>query len=421
LAVTAARKTSLALFDNTQFIYELALARMELKAFGVEFAVEPDMRTFEATSIPDPEVLVRRLAYFGKVGDLRTDYDVLREYNTTRSANQYMTHWIYPYKGKFHPQLVRALLNIMQIRARQIVLDPFIGSGTTALECMLLGINCVGVDISPLCVLISRVKTLAVQGLDEIHAQASAVQVSERSTPTLFGEPSPRPGLSGQADEFFRAAEMIAASDRARRGKEFGRSFRANLQRMMTSTGHLREARDRLGLTFGEVDVQLGDARRLPLAAESVDGIITSPPYSIALDYVQNDAHALSALGCDLGEIRDRFIGVRGHGESKFRLYEADMKQSVQEMGRVLKPGGYCAIVVGNVTFRGEEVPTTDHIIRFAEEAGLRLQHRMDKIIFGLYNVMQREFVLLFQKRPSGAPAEGETSWTKQSDISSNS
>jgi tRNA G10 N-methylase Trm11 len=64
------------------------------------------------------------------------------------------------------------------------------------------------------------------------------------------------------------------------------------------------------------MDIKTGDSRALPLDNESIDGIVTSPPYSIALDYVSNDAHALKELGYNLSEIREEFIGVRGEWAS---------------------------------------------------------------------------------------------------------
>ena len=101
------------------------------------------------------------------------------------------------------------------------------------------------------------------------------------------------------------------------------------------------------------MDIKVGDSRRLPLETESIDGIITSPPYSIALDYVANDAHALKALGYSLAEIREEFIGVRGKGQVKINLYNEDMKKSLKEMFRVLKPNKYAVIVIGNATYLG--------------------------------------------------------------------
>jgi hypothetical protein len=64
--------------------------------------------------------------------------------------------------------MVRALLNILGVGPGSSVCEPYLGSGTTALEASLIGADVVGVDISPLCVLLTRVKTLSWQALDEI-------------------------------------------------------------------------------------------------------------------------------------------------------------------------------------------------------------------------------------------------------------
>jgi len=134
------------------------------------------------------------------------------------------------------------------------------------------------------------------------------------------------------------------------------------------------------------------------LPNESIDGIITSPPYSIALNYVANDAHALKALGYDLNNIKEGFIGVRGAGFNKFRLYNSDMSKCFREMYRVLKPNKFCIIVIGNVTYQNEEVNTTGITIESCKRAGFEFLEMVDKIIFGLYNVMQKEYILFFRK-----------------------
>jgi len=87
----------------------------------------------------------------------------------------------------------------------------------------------------------------------------------------------------------------------------------------------------------------------LPIDDASIDGIITSPPYSVALNYVENDAHALKELGYDLERIKEEFIGVRGLGKSRFELYEEDMGKAYAEMARVIKPSGKAAVIIGSV------------------------------------------------------------------------
>lgn len=219
-------KKGLSLLRNVQFIYELALAKKELLSFGLDFNVANDFRTFEIASPQDVDLLKRRLAYFESINGVITDYYHIIKYNQTTSVNQYLTHWIYPYKGKFHPQMIRALLNIMQIKEGEIVLDPFVGSGTAALECQLLGINFIGIDISPLCYLLSRVKTESIEVIEEI----------EKIKKEMLSNPEKIKNIKNdKVKNFFTIAQMVAHSDSARRGRNYSFSFHSNTEKMLKS------------------------------------------------------------------------------------------------------------------------------------------------------------------------------------------
>ncbi len=78
---------------------------------------------------------------------------------TTRKEPKYLTHGIHPYKGKFYPQLVRPLLNVLKTPKGGVVFDPFCGSGTVALEAIINGYNAYGCDINPTAVDIAIAKS----------------------------------------------------------------------------------------------------------------------------------------------------------------------------------------------------------------------------------------------------------------------
>lgn len=392
----------LLLLDNVQFIYELALAQLELQSLGAQFEVTNGLREFKLLDTKDDEELRKKLAYFKFLKGKYTDYFQIIQKNRTRSVNQYLTHWIYPYKGKFHPQMIRALMNIIGLEQGDTALDPFIGSGTAAVEAQLLGINCIGIDISPLCVLQSRVKTESIEALQEVIKWNE--EIKRTIKPSLLNlegktlDDTINSIENEKVKNFYSMAKLVAISDNARRGREFSNAFLKNLEIMIFSVNDYTQIVKKLNLRLGKIDIRIGDSRALPLSDMSIDGIITSPPYSIALDYVSNDAHALKELGYDLLEIREEFVGVRGKGPIRIDLYNEDIKKSLEEMHRVLKPEKYAVIVIGNATYLGQEVKTVEFTIDYAEKIGFKLMKNIDKIIYGLYNVMQKENILIFQK-----------------------
>ena len=397
-------KKDLMLLDNVQFIYELSLAELELKALGVEFEVTNGLREFRVLnkSEKQKELIKRKGSYYKTVDGQFTDYFHIIQKNQTRSVNQYLTHWIYPYKGKFHPQMIRALLNIIGLKQGDTVFEPFSGSGTTALEAQLLGINFVGIDISPLCVIQGRVKTESIYVLDEISEIKD--EVISKSVPNLFQREDNYYKMIENITEdervknFYKLARLLAVSDNSRRNRDFRTSFIKNLNLMIASLKDFIEIKERLNLKVGDVKVEIGDSRDVKLPDSYVDGIITSPPYSIALDYVKNDEHSLKDLGFDVFNMRNDFIGVRGAGKSRVELYNEDMKKSYSEMYRVLKPNKYAVIVIGNATYQGKEVKTVEFTIDYMESLGFKLVKNINKIIFGLYNVMKKENILIFKK-----------------------
>jgi DNA modification methylase len=397
-------KKDLVLLNNVQFIYELSLAELELKVLGIDFRVTNGLREFKVLNQSKElkELIKKKTSYFKTINGEHTDYFYIIQKNQTRSVNQYLTHWIYPYKGKFHPQMIRALLNIIGLKEGDTVFEPFSGSGTTALEAQLLGINFIGIDISPLCVIQGKVKTESIYVLDEILKIKN--EVVFKLEPNLFSIEANyyRMIENLTSDErvrtFYKMARLLAVSDSSRRNRDFRTSFVKNINLMIESMKDYVEIKEKLNLKLGNVKIQVGDSRNIRLPDNSVDGIITSPPYSIALDYVQNDIHSLKDLGYDVLKMRNDFIGVRGNGRSRVEFYNEDMKESYNEMYRIVKPDRYAVIVIGNATYQGQEIKTVDFTINYMESIGFKLAKNINKIIFGLYNVMKKENVLIFKK-----------------------
>ena len=88
-------------------------------------------------------------------------FDNLREKDTTKHV-----HRLHPYKGKYIPQLVEYFLDShtddfkkeAYFKAGDIVLDPFLGSGTTIIQSLEMGIHSIGIDVSEFNCMISSCK-----------------------------------------------------------------------------------------------------------------------------------------------------------------------------------------------------------------------------------------------------------------------
>ena len=138
-----------------------------------------------------PASAAGRLTYFSGIAADRDTVetiqsrleDTARNGKTRRQATRYSVHGIHEYKGKFNPQVVRALLNIFGILPGQLVLDPFCGSGTTLVECSHLGALGHGIDLNPFAVFVANTKLRAlVTPADDLRAILRRLSVSLKRT-----------------------------------------------------------------------------------------------------------------------------------------------------------------------------------------------------------------------------------------------
>ncbi len=97
------------------------------------------------------------------------DFNSRELYPKEMSSSTCLTHGIHAYTAKLIPHIPRYFIK-KQTKRNAIILDPFCGSGTTLLEARLLKRNAVGIDINPLAILLSKVKTTPLNAKELEHS-----------------------------------------------------------------------------------------------------------------------------------------------------------------------------------------------------------------------------------------------------------
>src|SRR5919202_1485843 len=84
------------------------------------------------------------------------------DWESKDASTRYLTHSYHPYSAKYIPQIPRYLISNLT-KKNDLILDNFVGSGTTLVESKVLGRHAIGVDINPLACLIAKVKITNIQ------------------------------------------------------------------------------------------------------------------------------------------------------------------------------------------------------------------------------------------------------------------
>jgi SAM-dependent methyltransferase len=196
-------------------------------------------------------------------------------------------------------------------------------------------------------------------------------------------------------------------AERSKR-KSFREQFHAILERYIFAAEKIQTVLNGFQNELGTADPRRGDARNMDINDESIDGIIFSPPYSFAIDYLENDAYHLNAIGVDIDKLRKSMVGLRGKRLiEKYENYLSDMDKVISECARILKPGKICSIVVGTNNNQLSKILKVDpekvkglHVqfAEMAENRGMSIVRNIERQITGMANTMRTEFIVMLQK-----------------------
>jgi len=308
----------------------------------------------------------------------------------------YLTHGIHPYAAKYIPQLPRMIIE-EHTNERHTVFDPFCGSGTSLLEAALLGRKSIGTDCHPIATLIARAKTTTLEPCELEQVQRFATELPARVFPHL-SDSEEIPAMRSLRQWFSPPAIQELAFLRGRIRRMPADNVRQFLECMLSSiivsvsnqesetryaaklkqigSGHtIFRFKRKLIKELAAIEnlskiprvrrnppkiimADLTDPREIGfIEPDSVDLIVTSPPYPNSYDYYLYHKWRLIWLGFDVDRVKQAEIGSRNEYSSKRAPIETfidRMHLAFISIGRMLKPSKLAYFFVGDAVIDGQ-------------------------------------------------------------------
>jgi site-specific DNA-methyltransferase (cytosine-N4-specific) len=330
------------------------------------------------------------------------------DWDFTKAKTNYCTHSIHPYPAKFIPQIPRCFITHFS-KIEDTIYDPFVGSGTTAVEANILGRNAIGNDINELAILISRVKTTPITNIKlkklDVLLNTSYNNINKFYTKKKTIIKPEIINLSLWFKEFV-IAEIVIIKEEIEKLEEIElrnlgfvalsgiivtvsnqdsdtRYVRVSKKLTHFDTFHkfskqLTKLRKNLNDSYEEISkgssiLKLADTREEGIFPEnSADLAITSPPYPNAYDYHLYHKYRLFWLDMDPYLLRRNEIGAHADYSKKNGSTEIDflkdMNESFINISKILKPNSFFIIVIGDSILKGRKVKNDEIIKKAAKE-----------------------------------------------------
>ncbi len=324
-------------------------------------------------------------------------------------------HSIHPYPAMFHFLLVRKFINELSSEG-DLILDPFCGSGVSAVEALINNRNYVGYDINPLAVLIAKVRTTPISTekafkLLELILKQDVKDYEVPKFPNIeywFDEDVIEElaklkaiifsiediNLQVLKQNLFKVAfsgtiRLVSRADHTEFKLVRAKKVKKKDVKLVFETIAIRNIINLSVLSKialkARVDIrQFNVLDNLPIEDESVDLVITSPPYGdskTTVAYEQFSKLSIKWLGLDesfknyqLGakeknyeyalpsdELSEYLEEIKRSDEKRAKdvySFYADLYRAIENISKKVKPGKYAVIVVGNRRVKGVELPT---------------------------------------------------------------
>jgi DNA modification methylase len=375
----------------------------------------------------------------------------------------------FPYYAGFSGAFARDIIRSSGLKCGAIILDPWNGSGTTTSAASMYGYQAVGFDLNPAMAVAAKARLLPKVERSSIEPLLAEIENKTRVRKQNYNDADPllawfAPTAAGNIRSIDRVVHKLliakdsnsATVDMASSLSAIASFFYVALFRTVRSllsnfTGsnptwitrpaslqhrirpsssdvtslfsrHVRKMSASIQLEPREwnfisrnCEITVASSDCLPIADNSIDFVLSSPPYCTRIDYGVATSPELAVLGFRLAEqlpdLRKRLIGTptiqdvvpnvnanwgptcsgflgrlhdhpskaaKSYYYKTYIQYFAAMSRSFSELSRCLKKGAYCVIVVQDSHFKNLHVDLASIFNEMACELSLHLSRRAD-------------------------------------------
>ncbi|MGV9205613.1 MAG: DNA methyltransferase [Promethearchaeia archaeon] len=373
-------------------------------------------------SIESQKEIKSRVRYIEGNGPLLNRLAELTERNAYDTT--YFTHGLHSYPAKYIPQLPNLIIR-EATKERNTILDPFCGSGTTLVEALANGRKSIGIDSNPIACLAAGAKTILLSD-DDIEILGELIQylkesIPERKNNYVPGQRNLNHWFSEEAitdlsylrfqierfcsanNELFAEAvfsSIVVSCSRQEsetryvaKKKDYIKGmaidkFIAKLKKSMEGALDLRTYRKHRAQSLPKIyNSDITKIEKKYLRKNSVDIVITSPPYPNSYDYYLYHKWRMVWLGYDFKEVQKKEIGSRYEHSSRsepISRFIERMKPGILRVAESLKPAKFAYFFVGDSIVNGVLYNMEEVFLEIMEGTGLEL---VDSVSYSLGDV----------------------------------
>lgn len=341
-------------------------------------------------------------------------------------------HNIYSYHAKFNQEIPKKFIK-QYSKEGDTVLDPFCGCGTTLLEGLKLKRNVIGVDLSPIGILCSKVKTYCYDKKNIEKYAKFVLDVNPENT--LIPEfPNREQWFNNDVLEtlgminyninkieeveyhdLFLLLLLSILNNCSRKRKTWNLGYLADnvLPDQDRKVDVIKLYRGKISQLFNRKDF-IKNKKNTVRCIESdvlkvndinnIDLIVTSPPYPFAVDFIRYHRLALYWIGKPVEELSSQEVGARNKRSRKNALNDffSEMEAVYKHIMKMVRKDGYWCMTIGDTTRKQEKINFVEWTINLFENNGWKLEKKSFRYLKQQTMAQKRiktESILIFKKQ----------------------